>query len=225
MRSSVWERMDQGLDAHSHKKPPIREGYGIMCRLLVICFLVLLLATACRNGGDASTASQSAPAESAPASRLGVTVETKSLDFELPAAWQQLQPSSSMRIAQALIPGDAGPGELAVFYFGAGQGGSVDANIARWIQQMEVPSNESPQRNSFQVGDFTVTWVDVAGTLKAGSMGMGPQSAQSNYRLLGAVVEGPRGPWFFKATGPDETLSKERPAFLAMLRTVRGKST
>jgi hypothetical protein len=130
-----------------------------------------------------------------------------------------------MRIAQARIPGNAGSGELAVFHFGAGQGGGVDANIDRWVQQMEVPPNESPKRDSFRVGDFAVSWVEVGGTLKAGSMGMGPQTAQSNYRLLGAVVEGPQGPWFFKATGPDETLRTERAAFLAMLRTVRAKST
>jgi hypothetical protein len=53
---------------------------------------------------------------------------------------------------------------------------------------------------------------------------MGPGSARPNYRLLGAVVEGPLGPWFFKATGPDETLSAERSTFLAMLRTMRAKS-
>lgn len=193
-----------------------------MRRFLVASVFVLLLPVACRNGGETSTPAVSNDGEKSP---VGVTVETRNLDFELPAAWQQLEPSSSMRIAQARIPGEAGPGELAVFYFGAGQGGGVDANIERWIQQMEVGADESPKRDSFQVGDFTVTWVDVGGTLKAGSMGMGPESAQSNYRLLGAIVEGPQGPWFFKATGPDATLSNERAAFLSMLRTVRHKPT
>jgi hypothetical protein len=180
--------------------------------------IVLLLFVACRG----EEAAQPGVAES-DAERLGVTVETQTLDFELPSAWQLLKPTSTMRIAQASIPGAMGPGELAVFYFGAGQGGGVDANLDRWVQQMELPPNQSPQRDAFQVSDLMVTWVDVGGTLKPGSMGMGPASAQPNYRLLGAVVEGPSGPWFFKATGPDETLSTERPAFLAMLRTVRAK--
>jgi hypothetical protein len=196
----------------------------MMRRTLAVSSFVLVLFAACRNEERPATSSQPAGAEADAANWLGVTVETQNVDFELPATWQLLKPSSSMRIAQATIPGTTGPGELAVFHFGAGQGGGVDANIDRWVQQMEVPSNQSPKRDAFQVGDFTVTWVEVGGTLKAGSMGMGPNSAQANYRLLGAVVEGPSGPWFFKATGPDETMSKERAAFLAMLRTVRAKS-
>jgi hypothetical protein len=190
---------------------------------LATASFVLLLFVACRNGEDTAASLQSGAAEDEQR-RLGVTVETQALNFELPSAWELLEPSSSKRIAQASIPGEAGSGELAVFHFGAGQGGSVEANIDRWIEQMELRSGESPQRDVFQVGNFTVTWVDAAGTLKASSMGMGPASAQENYRLLGAVVEGPNGPWFFKATGPQQTLGSERPAFLAMLRTVRARS-
>jgi hypothetical protein len=195
-----------------------------MCRTLAVFLIVLALLPGCQSGDGTASSPPSTEAGGSADNWLGVTVETQSLDFELPASWPQSKPSSTMRIAQAAIPGEAGTGELAVFYFGAGQGGGVDANIDRWLQQMEVPSSESPKRDAFQVGDFTITWVDVGGTLKAGSMGMGPGSARPNYRLLGAVVEGPLGPWFFKATGPDETLSAERPTFLAMLRTMRAKS-
>ena len=46
-----------------------------------------------------------------------------------------------MRRAQYVVPGN-GPnteGELAVFWFGAGQGGSIDSNLARWYGQFEQP--------------------------------------------------------------------------------------
>lgn len=187
----------------------------------VIAAMSLALLGACSDGTEGSPPSEGAAGNVEKAG--GATVETQALDFELPADWELLEPTSTMRIAQARIPGSGGPGELAVFYFGAGQGGGVDANIDRWVQQMEVASDESPKRDAFQMGEFTVTWVDVGGTMKASSMGMGPAAAQPNYRLLGAVVEGPGGPWFFKATGPDETLRSERAAFLSMLRTVRAK--
>jgi hypothetical protein len=52
---------------------------------------------------------------------------------------------------------------------------------------------------------------------------MGSSEAVPDARLLGAVVEGPGGPWFFKATGPDSTLGPQRDAFLAMLKSVRPK--
>jgi hypothetical protein len=40
-------------------------------------------------------------------------------------------------------------------------------------------------------------------------------------RLIGAVVEGPGGPWYFKLTGPDATVTAQKEAFLAMLRAVK----
>ena len=128
-----------------------------------------------------------------------------------------------MRIAEASIPGPGGAAELAVFYFGAGQGGGVDANIQRWIGQIEPAQGTTPAREQFQANGLTVTWVDVAGTLKPSSMGMGPSEAQPSSRLLGAVVEGPGGPWFFKATGPDATLGAQRPNFLSMLHHLQSK--
>jgi hypothetical protein len=127
-----------------------------------------------------------------------------------------------MRIAQATIPGDGGPGELAVFYFGPGGGGGVDANLERWIGQVQVePGGPEPRRDRFQVGDFAVTTVEVAGTLMPSGMGSGPDTPQPGSLLLGAVVEGPGGPWFFKATGPAATLAAQREAFIAMLRGLR----
>jgi hypothetical protein len=143
------------------------------------------------------------------------------LDFDLPAGWQSEAPQSSMRLAQAAIPGPGGPGQLAVFFFGPGGGGGVDANIQRWIEQMEVAPGTEPRPDSFEVNGYKVSVIDVQGTIKPSSMGMGPSTPQPDSRLLGAVVEGPGGPWFFKATGPETTLGPQREAFLAMLRSVR----
>jgi hypothetical protein len=126
-----------------------------------------------------------------------------------------------MRVAQAVIPGPGGPGDFALFYFGPGGGGGVDANIQRWIEQMESP--EQPKPEIFEANGYRVTWIDVRGTLKPNMMGAGPTTPQPNARLLGAVVEGPGGPWFFKATGPDTTLTPERDAFIGMLKSVRAK--
>jgi hypothetical protein len=145
-----------------------------------------------------------------------------SIDFDMPKDWRTEPPTSNMRLTQAAIPGAAGPGELAVFFFGPGGGGGVDANIQRWIEQMESP--DQPQPETFEANGYRVTWIDVRGTLKPSMMGSGPTTPQPDSRLLGAVVEGPGGPWFFKATGPDATLAPQRDAFLAMLKSVRAKS-
>ena len=49
----------------------------------------------------------------------------------VPASWQREQPSSSMRLAQFRLPGEP-EAHLVVYFFGAGQGGTVEMNVARW---------------------------------------------------------------------------------------------
>jgi hypothetical protein len=142
--------------------------------------------------------------------------------FDLPAGWSSEPPSSSMRLAQAVAPGSQGPASLAVFYFGAGGGGGVEANLERWIGQMDLEPGKAPERDTFAAGNFRVTWVLALGTLKGGTMG-GPAEATPNAALLGAVVEGDQGPWFFKMTGPSKTIAEQRQAFLGMLRSASPK--
>ena len=50
---------------------------------------------------------------------------------------------------------------------------------------------------------------DVSGTYQSG--GMGPMSqtvSKPGYRMLGAIIDTKRGPWFFKLTGPVKTVEK-----------------
>ncbi len=207
-------------------------------------FLSLLLISLCACGSGDQTAAP--PAEGAPAtaaspssgdapvgpiSSRGQVVADGSgastgegegmIDFDLPAGWQSQPPSSSMRLTQASIPGPGGPADFAVFYFGPGGGGGVQDNIERWIGQMAT--EEQPEPETFEANGYRVTWIDVRGTMKPSSMGMGPTTEQPNSRLFGAVVEGPGGPWFFKATGADATLGPGRDAFVAMLKSVRAR--
>lgn len=151
----------------------------------------------------------------------GTAVDLPHLSFVLPAGWQQVPPSSSMRLAQAAIPGPDGGAEMGVFHFGAGQGGDVEANLQRWVGQVDPDAGSAPQRETFENNGLRVTWVEVHGTLKPGQMGVGPTTAQPNSRLLGAVIEGDGGPWFFKATGPETALGPQRDAFVEMLRSAR----
>ena len=90
----------------------------------------------------AAQAPDAGPAPLGPISSRGETAPTAGdagteIDFDLPAGWQSEPPTSSMRLAQATIPGPQGNGQLAVFYFGPGGGGDVDSNIQRWVGQME----------------------------------------------------------------------------------------
>lgn len=188
---------------------------GIRVRLSVAAIGLAVSLSACDSNREASGGSL------AGALLGGHEVVAAGLKFEVPVTWTPGVPKSQMRAAQVAIPGDAGPAELAVFHFGEGQGGKVEDNLVRWLSQMELPQGAEPQRDFFESGEFGVTVLAAVGTLKPGSMGMGPAEAQPNSMLLGAVVEGPGGPWFFKATGPEKTLSPQRDAFVAMLKSAR----
>lgn len=213
-----------------------------MFKKLCPIFSILLLTLAACGGGQEESAPTEAPAapapESAPlnpiSSREGAaappsgvpaTSEESNIDFTLPDGWQS-EPASGMRLAQASIPGSGGTGQLTVFYFGPGGGGDVESNIQRWVGQMEPEQGAQAERQTFETENgFQVTWVDVPGTLLPSTMGTGPTTAQPSFRLLGAVVEGPGGPWFFKATGPKDVLAAEREGFLEMLRSVQPKQS
>jgi hypothetical protein len=213
-----------------------------MLRHTLTLSLVLALLCACNKNAPAPEGTAATPATQAAASgqpgdsgapapisshgqavsEAPTTAPDGSLDFDMPKGWEKQTPSSSMRIAQAAIPGPGGPGDFAVFFFGPGGGGTVEANIDRWVGQVETSDHPKPE--TFEAGGLKVTWVDVKGTLKASQMGPGPSASMSDARLYGAVVEGPGGPWFFKATGPDKTLAPQRDAFAAMLKGVRAKT-
>ncbi len=179
-------------------------------RDLAGCWWLLVLAgiLACSGGSSKPT---------------GKTIELDRIRFELPAGWEAQPPSSKMRVAQVTISGEAGAAQLGVFFFGEGQGGSADENIRRWIGQVEFAPGSSTGRQQFDAHGYTVTWVDFEGTLQPAPMTGGPAEPQPGSRLLGAIVEGPGGPWFFKVTGPSATVAPQRDAFIAMLESVRAK--
>jgi hypothetical protein len=170
--------------------------------------------------GQVPVLSSHGAAVSEPAPAAGAAAAAPGLAFDLPAGWVSEKPGSGMRLAQATIPGAAGAGQFAVFYFGAGGGGSAEANIGRWIGQIDAPI-APPRREEFSTHGLKVTWVDVAGTMKPSTVGMGPTTAQPGSRLLGAVVEGPGGPWYLKAIGPDATIAAARGAFVTLLHGLR----
>ncbi len=182
---------------------------------------LLLLSFACSDMESANSETP-APAPELPANHPAPgasSVIAAGLVFDLPAGFRSVPPESQMRAAQLAIDGSGGEGQVAVFHFGVGGGGEIDANLQRWIGQMGDAG--TPQRDSFTVGDLEVVWIDVSGTLLRSTIGSFPPEDMPDYRMFGAVVTGGSGPWFFRAVGPEQTMEQQRSAFIAMLRTAR----
>ncbi len=143
------------------------------------------------------------------------------LSWDAPAGWKsQTRP---MRAANYVIPpaaGDSDPGECAVFYFGAGQGGGVEANVTRWLGQFQTDS--AAKRSSKTINGIKVTMVDVAGTYLYKPAPMSPRTVpKPGYRMLAAIAEGPDAPIFFKLTAPKKTADSVEAKFNTMLGTLK----
>jgi len=186
-----------------------------MRRLLSAMMLVAAVGVARAQTQQAPSAQQGAP-------------EAGGLTWTAPAGWEA-QGARPMRVATYQIPpakGDTDPAELALFYFGSGQGGAVDANVKRWLSQFQksdgAPVTDKDARTKKEtVNGLAVTTVDVKGTYTGGGPMMGPSTPKPGYRLLGAIVEGPEGPLFLKLTGPERTVASAEKGFRKMLESMK----
>jgi hypothetical protein len=154
-------------------------------------------------------------------------VQNGELQYQTPAEWVAETPASSMRHAQFRLPGADGvaAAELALFHF-PGSGGSTEANLSRWYRQFSQPDGSDTaakaERKQVKVNGLPVTLVYVTGIYHQSSMGMGQTTPElTGYAMLAAIVETSRGPWFFKATGPQVTIDHWRPAFEKFVETFK----
>lgn len=154
----------------------------------------------------------------------GTASEAGGVQWNAPEDWTR-EGERPMRAASYSIPaspGDAEAGECAVFYFGPNEGGGVEANIDRWIGQMQQPDG-TPSATRAETrklaGALPVTLVDLTGTYMASGGPMMQVTAEKpGFRMLGAIVQGPQGAVFFKFTGPEKTVGANAEKFLAMVR-------
>ena len=182
-----------------------------MKRTTISATIVVAIALACWACGGRGAAVASNPQSNAsPANASG------ELRYTAPEGWVKEQPSSTMRVAQYKLPkaeGDSEDAALVVYFFGATQGGAVQANIDRWISQIQQPdgssSKDKAKAETTTINGLKVTTVDVAGTYTAEmAPGTGNQRNDANYRLRAAVIETPKGNYFLKLVGPAKTMGR-----------------
>jgi hypothetical protein len=154
------------------------------------------------------------------------TVDAKGMKFEAPASWKASPPTSRMRRAQlkvAPIEGDDYPAEMVVFAFPGGSG-TVQMNIDRWKDQFKDKDGNPPKIESKKVKgkNVEVTRVEAAGDYHAPHFpGMTPEPDRANARLLVAIVTTDQVAYFIKMIGPDKTMTKIRPEFDDLLKTIQ----
>lgn len=144
-----------------------------------------------------------------------------------PATWGVKPVTSSMRVADYVLPAPAGEeAELVVYYFGASGAGSIDANLDRWFGQFTQPDGRATRDvakiEHVQLSGQDATLVSVAGHYHAAAMPGGDEVVDKpDQALLAAIVASPSGPYFFKLVGAKKTIDANAASFRAMLSSLQ----
>ena len=154
----------------------------------------------------------------------GNTITLLEYKASVPASWVSRTPSSTSRLAQFIVPGPDSA-EVVVFFFGASQGGNVDANLARWRGQFSngdtKPAFERVTRDSS--GAFPLTIAEYSGTYRRG-IGMGSaDSVRTGQTLIATIVETPHGTMFIQVFGPSARVAAERDTYLKFVKGIGGR--
>ena len=139
------------------------------------------------------------------ASTAGANPQIK---WQTPSGWTEVPPSS-MRYASFTAGNGDGKIDISIVTF-PGEGGSDADNVNRWRQQLNLPPMSpavvATQVKPLQSGDVSYSTVDIAGT---------------DARTLAAWTRRDGHVWFFKATGPNAVVEKEKPNFVRFVQSVR----
>lgn len=142
----------------------------------------------------------------------------------VPASWVPQEVTSSMRLLQFEVPGqgESEAGQFVLYYFGPGQGGSVEANVERWRSQFSRPDGAEVEAvvTSLEGSAMPATLVELEGSY-ARSVGMGQVGdVLPDRMLLAGVVETPEGNLHPQLHGPAELVKGQREAFIAFMRGI-----
>ena len=167
-----------------------------------------------------------ARAEEKPASSTFTIGEGK-LAFAAPEGWTKKQPKSRIIEAELEIPvaeGDEIPGRLTAM----GAGGSVEANIERWVGQfVDEGDDAKPKVTKKTVNGNEIHLVDLSGTYKdapGGPFAGGKTTLRKDYRMLGAIiVTKDSGNYFLKLYGPKATIGEAEKGFNELVDSLKVK--
>ena len=138
------------------------------------------------------------------------------ITWKVPPRWKEMPNTSSMRLATYRVPraaGDDADADVSVMQ----AGGTVQSNVDRWIGQFGAEAKAKSKTTKKKIANFEVTIVEAEGTYGGG---MGGGKAEENAGLLGAIVETPDMPHFFKITGPKKTVQSARAELDSLLASI-----
>lgn len=106
------------------------------------------------------------------------------------------------------------------YHFGEGQGGSVEANIARWKGQFE---GEPKEVETAKLAGGKIDFLHLEGTFLSGPP-FGKKTPLKDHAMLAAILPSDAGAVFVKMTGPKDDIAQAITAFKAMVESAMKNS-
>jgi hypothetical protein len=189
-------------------------------RLALTLFLLPPFVCLQSSGGFSQDKAAEKPAEVKPFAFEGTKVS-----LTPPATWKSAPPKNQMIEGEFRFPSEGNEFVRITF---SRSGGSIDANIKRWIGQFEGVNSEETKVEKKEISKLTVHLVDVSGTyldsMGGGPFAPGPTKKLENYRMIGAIIEMPKGQsLFIKAYGPKDLVEKTKSDFDKMIDGITNK--
>lgn len=151
-------------------------------------------------------------------------VKAGGFEFKASSPWKaRPQPRMMSAGGYTLKAADAkDPVEMDFYHFGQGQGGGVEANIARWRSQFQADADgKLPEitREEVELGGKKVVFVKAAGTFLSGAPMAREKTPKPGFAMIGAIIPGDSGDVFVKVTGPEEAVKKAEGDVRAIIET------
>lgn len=142
------------------------------------------------------------------------------LTVKAPSSWKSKAPASRIVEKEFTIPSSDGDGRCTIMQ----ATGSFEANVDRWIGQVEQPdgssSKEKAKTGKKKVGEMEVQTFDLSGTYADSRGPNTPVTKKEKYRVLVAVLKTKKaGDYFIKFYGPEKLVAENEKAFNAMVES------
>jgi len=201
------------LDMTSKLNPAVT----IRCLLLALTAVTSVAASA-QDGIKVYRVPKEQPPRAANQTPAGLVPVSESvlpaLTYTTPAGWTEL-PAGQMRVASFKVQADGKTADVSVIPLPGTAGGDL-SNINRWRGQVGLEPVSAAElakaAQKISLAGEPAVWHEMAGT---------NVSAGEPTRILGAIQHRDGMAWFFKMTGDDALVEKNRAAFLDFLKSVK----
>jgi len=141
-------------------------------------------------------------------------IEIAGITAPKPVEWIWQQPTMQFRNLQYSVPAPGGkgePAELIISAFVGDDGGPLEPNISRWVNQFRNADDTpiTPVRSEIEVDGMKITLLE----LKGKYFGMGAAASRPGTAQLAAIIQAPEARVFIRLLGVETTVEAARPVW------------